>query len=252
MQMNNLPLISVVTVVLNDVQNIERTIESVITQTYSNVEYIIIDGVSTDGTIEKIAKYKDEITSFISESDKGLYDAMNKGTDKATGEWIIYMNSGDRFLDSEVLSKIFIENRDKIINKSVIYTDTITDKNGVKSKVKARSLKYIWMGPPSIHQSQLVKTSIAKSKPFNLKFKINADYDFCYYAFKNDASFIYLPQLIISSCNADEGISKTANPYFILKENFVVSKQYSNFFQVVKLFLVNILKFFYSTLRNLV
>ena len=87
--------VSVVTVCLNAVNEIERTMLSVLDQTYTNIEYIVIDGGSTDGTVDIIRKYQDRIAHFISEPDKGLYDAMNKGIDLATGEWINFMNAGD-------------------------------------------------------------------------------------------------------------------------------------------------------------
>ena len=82
------PLITVVTVVFNDVQHIEETILSVVNQTYPNIEYIIIDGCSTDGTVDIIKKYEERIAYWVSEPDQGIYDAMNKGIQKATGEWI--------------------------------------------------------------------------------------------------------------------------------------------------------------------
>ncbi len=89
-KMNN-PLISVVTVSYNAVTTIEQTILSVINQTYSNIEYIIIDGGSTDGTVDIIRKYADRIAYWVSEPDKGIYDAMNKGTKKANGEYISFL-----------------------------------------------------------------------------------------------------------------------------------------------------------------
>ena len=97
------PLITVVTVVYNDVKHIEDTILSVVNQTYPNIEYIIIDGGSTDGTVDIIKKYADHIAYWVSEPDKGIYDAMNKGLKKATGEWVNFMNSGDCFAQSKTL-----------------------------------------------------------------------------------------------------------------------------------------------------
>lgn len=97
-------LITIVTVSFNAVHGIEKTILSVVNQTYENIEYIIIDGGSTDGTVDVIKKYADHITYWVSEPDKGIYDAMNKGIEKATGEWINFMNAGDIFLESQTLS----------------------------------------------------------------------------------------------------------------------------------------------------
>ena len=97
---------SIVTVSYNAVATIESTILSVINQTYSNVEYIIIDGGSTDGTVDIIKKYQDKISYWISEPDQGIYDAMNKGLKIASGEWINFMNSGDSFVHTEVLENL--------------------------------------------------------------------------------------------------------------------------------------------------
>lgn len=99
--MKNNPLISVVTVSYNAVGTIEQTLLSVINQTYPNIEYIIIDGGSTDGTVDIIKKYADEIVYWISEPDKGIYDAMNKGIKKANGEWINFINAGDSYYDKK-------------------------------------------------------------------------------------------------------------------------------------------------------
>ena len=103
------PLISIVTISYNTFSTIESTILSVINQTYPNIEYIIIDGGSTDGTIDIIKKYADKISYWVSEPDKGIYDAMNKGINKATGEWIIFMNTGDKFATENVLIDMVME-----------------------------------------------------------------------------------------------------------------------------------------------
>ncbi|MCI5136399.1 MAG: glycosyltransferase [Candidatus Electrothrix sp. AW2] len=96
------PLITVITVVFNGVQRLEETILSVIGQTYDNVEYIIIDGGSTDGTLDIIRKYEHAIDYWVSEKDRGIYDAMNKGIDLTTGEWMNFMNAGDSFFSKNI------------------------------------------------------------------------------------------------------------------------------------------------------
>lgn len=120
--MTNCPRISVITVVFNSKDSIEQTILSVLNQTYKNIEYIVIDGGSLDGTIEIVKKYLDKISKFITETDNGIYDAMNKGISLSSGEWIIFMNAGDRFVSNDVLEKIFSYNTS---DYDVIYSDTL-------------------------------------------------------------------------------------------------------------------------------
>jgi glycosyltransferase involved in cell wall biosynthesis len=98
------PLLTVVTVVFNGVMELESTILSVLNQKYSNAEYIIVDGGSTDGTLDILRKYEDSIDYWVSEPDRGIYDAMNKGIRHAQGEWLYFLNCGDRFVDSKVLA----------------------------------------------------------------------------------------------------------------------------------------------------
>ena len=102
----NYPLISVITVSYNAVLTIEQTILSVINQTYLNIEYIIIDGGSTDGTVNVIKKYADKIAYWVSESDKGIYDAMNKGIAYSHGEYCNFINAGDKFCSSSILKHV--------------------------------------------------------------------------------------------------------------------------------------------------
>lgn len=99
--------ITVITVVYNGIDYIEDTILSVINQDYSNIEYIIIDGKSDDGTMDIVEKYATKISYWVSESDNGIYDAMNKGIKVATGDWIIFMNCGDYFFSSDIITQVF-------------------------------------------------------------------------------------------------------------------------------------------------
>src|SRR5579863_7406616 len=101
------PTLSVITIVYNNVRDIERTILSVLNQTYPHIEYIVVDGLSTDGTLEIIKRYKTKISKLISEKDEGIYDAMNKGLAVATGDYVVFMNSGDEFYEAETVSKVF-------------------------------------------------------------------------------------------------------------------------------------------------
>ena len=98
--------ISIVTIVRNDPEGLEKTILSVIGQTYGNIEFIVIDGASTDGTVDVIKKYAHKLDYWVSEKDGGVYDAMNKGIRKATGVWVNFMNAGDTFAGADVLERI--------------------------------------------------------------------------------------------------------------------------------------------------
>jgi len=120
------PLISIITVVFNASKHLEETILSVLIQTYDNVEYIVIDGGSNDGSVDIIKKYENQIDYWVSEKDDGIYDAMNKGIYLANGEWINFMNAGDIFYDEKVLNKIFT-NPLRYQNIDFIYSDTLLD-----------------------------------------------------------------------------------------------------------------------------
>ena len=126
------PLVSIVTVVYNGEVFLEKTIQSVINQSYSNIEYIIIDGGSTDETVDIIKKYEDRIDYWVSEIDSGIYDAMNKGIDLASGDWINFMNAGDSFVGCNVLLNLNYFLSD--INYDIIYGDVnIIDTNNSKN-----------------------------------------------------------------------------------------------------------------------
>ena len=121
--MNSLPRVTIITVSYNAIDTIEQTILSVINQTYSNFEYLIIDGGSTDGTLEVIKKYSDKIAYWVSEPDNGIYDAMNKGILKASGQWINFMNCGDTFISNTTLANVF--NNTSLEEFDVIYGNSL-------------------------------------------------------------------------------------------------------------------------------
>jgi glycosyltransferase involved in cell wall biosynthesis len=119
--MNVTPLVSIITVSLNCEGVIEGTIKSILAQTYSAKEYIIVDGGSTDGTVDVIERYKDLLARWVTERDEGVYDAMNKGIGLASGEWLIFMNAGDVFCDEHVLGRAISQAADDI---DLLYSDT--------------------------------------------------------------------------------------------------------------------------------
>lgn len=179
--------ITIVTVVFNDRQNIERTIQSVLSQSFKNYEYVIIDGNSKDGTQEIISKYADNIATYISEPDHGIYDAMNKAIDKAAGEWILFMNSGDIFYNTETLESLFKDDFDSDID--VVYGDTVyVYKWGKTLEVTPQPLKFSY-NLPFTHQSALVRTKLLKERKFDLSYRVLADLESFYYFFKNNYRF---------------------------------------------------------------
>ncbi len=177
----NLPMVTVVTVVLNGAEHIESTIRSVIGQDYPDIEYLIIDGGSTDGTLDIIKRHKARIAGIISEPDNGLYDAMNKAAAVAKGEWILFMNAGDTFYSDSVLSGIFSND---VRDFDLIYGDTVFRyASGLQTLVRARALDTIWKCMPIFHQAMIVRTDIMKRHPFSPG-NLSADHEFLWKCLK--------------------------------------------------------------------
>jgi glycosyltransferase involved in cell wall biosynthesis len=209
------PLISVITVVYNDAINLEETILSVINQTHSNIEYIIIDGGSTDGTIEIIQKYEHKITYWISEPDKGIYDAMNKGIEKTTGEWLNFMNSGDCFYDYNIISK-FIESLNP--DSYIVFGDSqMILETGDYIRKAMSSFDKNQM--PFVHQSVFSKTVLSKINKFDITYKICADHNFFYTVYNLGYKFQYIP-IIISKCDAISGISSSGALNDVIRKGY--------------------------------
>ncbi len=184
------PLISIITVVFNGKKYLEETIQSVIKQTYDNIEYIIIDGDSTDETLDIIKKYEDKVDYWMSEKDSGIYDAMNKGIDLATGEWINFMNVGDRFYSGDTLENIFTTN--EYMNIDVIYGNHNVVYPHKTRIVKAGSIKDIWKGSQFCHQSTFISSKIHKQNNFNLSNRIGADFEFFYILYQQKKVFKHI------------------------------------------------------------
>lgn len=174
--------VSVVTISYNCVGEIEPTLKSVVEQTFSDFEYIVIDGGSTDGTVDVINKYKDNISFFVSEPDNGIYDAMNKGLSHVKGEWVIFMNAGDSFVDNRVLEDIDFE-QDCV----GIYGNAIYVRKDYEELLVAKEPDYIrWRNMPTTHQAFFLKSKEAKSVGFNRSYKYDADYNMIYQVYKRN------------------------------------------------------------------
>lgn len=192
--------VTVVTVCRNCESFIETTIRSVVSQTYPSVEYIIIDGNSTDGTMAVVDRYRDQMAHIISEPDEGIYDAMNKGLRLATGEWIIFMNAGDVFYDDDVITNMHLEQltNDKC---GAVYGDyqgithegmvTVICDHPFYKKNKWQLLRDPQMG--FHHQSVFVRTRLAKEHPFCTQYKYCADYHMILQVFKAGYELEYRP-----------------------------------------------------------
>jgi len=182
--------LTVVTVVLNRREYLESTIKSVIEQTFKGIEYIIIDGGSTDGTKEIIERYADRISFWRSEPDKGIYDAMNKGMRAATGEWLHFLNAGDVLYRQDTVERVFSSPYGAA---EMLYGDQEVVYDSDCSVIKrALPLKDIWKGMAFNHQSLFTKTALLREHPFQLSYKMAADYEFILFSFMKDAGFYYL------------------------------------------------------------
>ena|ERR1035437_5520008 len=177
--------VSIITVCYNAEKWIEQTIQSVINQTFTNKEFVIIDGGSSDSTIEKITNYKTKISFLLSEKDNSIYDAMNKGIKNSTGEWLIFLNAGDTFADCTILEKIFLNNNLK--DKYFIYSPFFACGSNGNTKIiyPKKELKYQNLINNQIicHQTVLINRKYVK--PYNLEYKLRADYDWIINLVKN-------------------------------------------------------------------
>ncbi len=183
-------LVTVVTVTYNAEEFLEESILSVLNQTYSDIEYIIIDGGSTDKTLDIIKKYKDKISYWVSEPDEGIYFAMNKAIEKATGKWINFMNAGDTFIDNETITYIMQHNNH---DSEIIYGNV---KIGSRIR-KPHNNEESYDDTTSIcHQTLFAKTKLMKETPFDTKYKISSDHDFILKMYKKDKKFQYLDKEI--------------------------------------------------------
>ncbi len=196
--MQHKPLVSIITVCLNSEKTIEQTIQSVVNQSYDNIEYIIVDGLSTDGTLTIVDKYRRNISALISEKDNGLYDAMNKGIEIATGELIGILNSDDYYLHDTV--KIVVERYLQSTNSGVFYGNIrLLNEHEhyeyiLNAEENPKNLLYKMVVP---HPSAFVKKSVYQQYGcFSLEYKIASDREFMLRVFTSGVNFCYINHVL--------------------------------------------------------
>lgn len=194
--------ITIVTVCYNAENIIAKTMRSVLEQAYSSIEYLVIDGKSKDRTLREIENCKIKYLhntidlKIISEEDNGIYDAMNKGIDRATGKWLLFMNAGDSFYDMDVISRVFENHTYKGID--AVFGDTVRIYGNKHILVKGHELETIKDGfpLPFCHQSIFVRTEILKKMKFDLQYKQAADYKFFCLFYLDNKIATYCPIVI--------------------------------------------------------
>lgn len=192
------PLVSIITVCYNE-KKVENTCKSILEQTLGDYEWIVVDGGSTDGTLEILEKYKNNITTLISEKDYGIYDAMNKGIKLAKGEWLIFMNGGDCFFEKNSLEKVFSQEHDA----DIVFADGINNVYNTKHPLPINDtgkiiLHRFFCENSLCHQATFIKRNLfEKVGLYDTGYKIIADHAFNYVALKNfKATYEYVPEIV--------------------------------------------------------
>lgn len=223
--MPNKPFLSIITICFNEQQRIANTCESIINQLFSDFEWLVIDGGSTDGTLEILKKYSDRISILISEPDKGIYNAHNKGLQKASGHYCLFLNGGDELASPEILQQVFSD----FHQEDILYGSLLVEEEDGESHIAEAQVKltpFYFMHNTLWHPATFIKTSVLKEfNGYDEHFKLVADYDFflrAYYSKK--VSFKHLPY-VISRFNMEGVGSKPESQQQVLKERLASQKQ---------------------------
>lgn len=227
------PRISIITAVYNNERSIRQALESVLGQTYPNIELIVVDGGSKDNTLKIIEEYRPKIHRIISEKDHGIYDALNKGVAAATGDIVGFLHSDDQFASTHAIESIASEFEKGSVDG--VYSDLQYVSRAQNTPLIIRHwqscdftpslLKKGWMPPhPTLYLKRTIYDQVGN---FDLKYPIAADYDFILRVFKNsDYRFRYLPQVTVqmqvggaSNRNLKKIMQKSSQDYEILKRH---------------------------------
>lgn len=221
------PTFSIITVTYNAEKVLEDTIQSVIAQTYHRIEYILVDGASKDGTLKIAEKYRDRIHTLVSEPDRGIYDAMNKGRALATGDYLCFLNAGDSFHEADTLQQMVHSISGNEL-PDVLYGETaLVDSHRHFLRMRRLSTPEVltWksfrQGMLVCHQAFIAKRSL--TEPYDLRYRFSADFDFCICVMKK-AQTLHNTHLVVIDY-LDEGMT-TQNRKASLKERFRIMAQH--------------------------
>lgn len=228
------PKFSIITVTYNAGATLEDTIQSVITQSYKNLEYIIVDGGSKDRTLDIIRQYRTHIHTVVSEPDRGLYDAMNKGTRLATGDYICFLNAGDELHEDDTLLMMVHSITGNVL-PDVLYGETaIVDEEGHFLRMRRLSApehltwKSFRKGMLVCHQAFFARRDLVE--PFDLSYRFSADFDWCIRIMKKSQTLHNTHLTLIDYLN--EGMT-TRNHKASLKERFRIMCKYYGYFPTI-------------------
>ena len=223
------PCYSVITVTYNAEQFLERTLQSVSEQDYTNIEYIIVDGASKDNTLKLAAQYNNTITKLVSEPDKGLYDAMNKAIQLATGDYLCFLNAGDTFYSSTILSEVSNSISKSNALPDVIYGQTAIVNNGGEFLRMRRLTAPVTLNWKSFKSGMLVCHQAFWPRRdlvdfYDLQYRYSSDFNWCIEILKRSKTNHNTKLTLINYLN--EGLT-TENQYKSLSERFrIMAKHY--------------------------
>ena len=226
------PLFTIVTATYNASKNISDLAESLVSQTYQNIQWIVQDGVSSDETVKIVESYKDRLNiSFASEKDTGIYDAWNKAIKRIEGEWVIFFGADDIFKDKKSLEKLseFIlqnEQENRITDKT-LYIPASIFLNGMQYAPHQDYLEMMKQEMPFPHQGLVHRSDIFKRYKFSTQYKIAGDYEFLVRTFlsEKELEVLFYPRTLCKM--GSEGISNnSANYYLLCKERFAIIKKH--------------------------
>jgi len=226
--------VTVITVTYNAAACIEKTLANVLAQQGVDIEYVVVDGASQDGTQAIIESYRARLAVWISEPDRGIYDAMNKAVSRASGEWVIFVNAGDWLCHERVLAEALSSGSEA----DLIYGDCYYDIEGELLPCRCHPLERIWQGMPFSHQAMLVRRRLLVEHPFDTKYRIAADYEFVVWLYVSGHRLVNFgaPMAVMDST----GVSRTER-IRTYREYMRIAKPYYGAVRVVPFYLARML-----------